>query len=119
MTIPAVPLPRGGSVRVPLDFKLKPGWHFATKRGEFESESGERYSPRGELPKGSRIVYKVPNLARAAPSNLNEHERDLRRYMQVILPKGESPARYVRAIRAWPAVEEAHVAPQVSLPQQF
>jgi hypothetical protein len=118
VTIPAVPLPKDGSVRTPLDFKLKPDWHFDTKRRAFESDSGEKFSPR-ELPEGSRIVYKVPNLARAARAKLNEHERELRRYMQVILPHGESPARYLRAVRAWPSVEEAHVGPEVSLPQQF
>lgn len=119
MTIPAVPLPRDGSVRTPLDLKLKPGWHFDTKRGTFESDAGEKFSPRGEVPKGSRIVYKVPNLARADPSKLNEHERDLRRYMQVILPRGESSATYLRVIRGWPSVEEANVGPEVSLPQKF
>jgi hypothetical protein len=86
------------------------------RRGMFESDAGETFSPRGDLPAGSRIVYKVPNLARADASKLNEHERDLRRYMQVILPRGESPARYLRAIRAWPSVEEADVGPEVSLP---
>lgn len=103
---------------MPLDFKLKSGWHFHTKRRAFESDSGEKFLPRGDLPGGSRIVYKVPNLARADASRLNEHERDLRRYMQVILPEGESPAGYLRSVRAWPPVEEAHVGPEVSLPQQ-
>ena len=117
MTIPAVPLPKDGGVRTPLDFKLKPGWHFDTKRGTFESAAGERFSPRGDLPKGSRIVYKVPNLARADPSKLNEHERDLRSYMQVILPRGESPEKYLQVIRSLPPVEEAHIGPEVSLPQ--
>lgn len=116
MTIPAVPVPRDGSVRMPLDFKLKSAWHFHTKRRAFASDSGETFSPRGDLPEGSRIVYKVPNLAKADAGTLNEHERDLRRYMQVILPKGESPAEYLQAVRAWPPVEEANVGPEVSLP---
>jgi len=103
---------------VPLDFKLKPQWRYDTRRREFMSASGERYAPRGELPKDSRIVYKVPALARAVPSDLNPHEQDLQRYMQIILPTGVSPARYLRAVRSWPAVEEAHVGPEVSLPQQ-
>jgi hypothetical protein len=117
VTIPAVPLPKDGGVRTPLDVKLKSGWHFDTKLGTFESDAGEKFSPRGELPKGSRIVYKVPNLARADPSRLNEHERDLRRYMQVILPRGESPDKYLQVVRSWSSVEEAHIGPDVSLPQ--
>ena len=119
MTIPAVPVPKDGSVRTPIDFKLKSGWSFDTKRRTFESETGETFSPRGELPEGSRIVYKVPNLARADPSTLNEHERDLRRYMQVILPRGRIAREFLQTVRAWPPVEEAHVGPQVSLPRQL
>ena len=119
MTIPAEPLPADSNVRTPIDLKLKAGWTFDAHRRAFESDRGEKFSPRGELPKNSRIVYKTPNLARADESELNEHEKELRRYMQVILPAGESPADYVGAVRAWPCVEEAHAAPQVSLPGQF
>jgi hypothetical protein len=119
VTIPAVPAPNDGSVRTPLDVKLKPGWHFDTKRRRFESDSGEKHSPRGQLPKGSRIVYKAPNLARADASSLNEHERELRRYMQVILPPGDSPGSYLPTVRSWPSVEDATVGPDVSLPHQF
>lgn len=89
------------------------------KRRTFKSGSGEKFSPRADLPAGSRIVYKVPNLARADASTLSEPERELRRYMQVILPHGESPAKYLRVVRAWPSVEEAHAGPEVSLPEQL
>ncbi len=108
-------------MRTPIDFTLKPGWRFDVKRqpGIFEFETGEKFSARGDLPKGSKIVYKVPNLARANPSRLNDAERDLRRYMQVILPPGESTNKYLKVIRAWPSVEEAHAGPEVSLPQPF
>ena len=119
MTIPAVPLPKDGSVRTPLDIKLKSNWYFDTKRRTFKSDAGETFSPRGTVPQGTRIVYKVPSAAHADESSLNEHERELRRYMQVILPRGESPANYLRAVRAWPPVEEAHVGPDVSLPKQL
>ena len=119
MTIPAVRLPKDGSVRTPLDFKLKSGWRFDVKGRAFKSDSGEKFSPRGALPARSRIVCKVPNLAQADESKLNEHERELRRYMQEILPHGESPAKYLRAVRAWPSVEDAQVGPEVSLPQQL
>ena len=119
MTIPAVRSPKDGSIRTPLDFKLKSGWRFDTKGRAFESDSGEKFSPRGALPDGSKIVYKVPNLARADASKLNEHERELSRYMQIILPHGESPAKYLRAVRAWPPVEDAQAGPEVSLPGQL
>jgi len=114
--IPAVPLPKGSKVRTPVDLKLKRKWRFDTRRRVFLSDSGEEFAPYGELPKNSRIVYKVPSLAEADESKLSRSEKDLRYYMQVILPTKESPADYVSVIGAWPCVEEAHVAPEVSLP---
>ena len=36
--------------------------------------------------------------------------------MQVILPAGESPADHLDAVRAWPAVAEAQLAPGAALP---
>jgi hypothetical protein len=116
VTIPAVPAPKDGSIRTPLDFRLKPGWHFDAERRTFRSAAGEAFSPRGKLPKASQIVYKTPNLARADESTLDTHERELRRHMQVILPHGVPPDRYLAAVRGWPPVEEAHLGPEVSLP---
>ena len=119
MTVPAVPLPTDGSIRTPIDFTLKSGWSFDTKHRVFTSESGEKFSPLSGLPKGSRVVYKVPRLARAEVATLSKPERALRRHMQLILAAGEPAAKYLRALQAWPAVEEAHLSPQVSLPRAF
>jgi hypothetical protein len=115
--IPAVPLPGGSTVRTPIDVKLKRTWRFDKNRRVFLATAGETFEPWPTLPRGSRIVYKVPKLAEAVdPSRLSKPERDLARYMHVILPKGKSPADWVEAVRAWPPVEEANVAPDVSLP---
>ena len=117
--IPAVPLPADSKVRTPIDLKLKSNWRFDTSRRVFESASGDKFDPRGELPKNSKIVYKIPSLVAANVAELSKHERDLRRYMQVILPAGESPAGYIDAVRAWPSVAEVQVAPEVSLPSML
>lgn len=114
--IPAVPLPANSRIRRPVDLKLRPGWRFDQDRRIFISEAGERVTPGAELPKRSRVVPTVPSLASADEATLSPAERDLRRYVQVILPPGEPPGRYVDAVRAWPCVEEANVAPEVSLP---
>ena len=114
--IPAVKVPQGVGIKIPVDFKLRPQWRFNTARRVFESDSGESFSPRGALPKNSKIVYKVPSLAEASAVTLSEAEQDLQSYMQAILPEGMVAADYVEAIRSWPCVAEAHVAPQVSLP---
>jgi hypothetical protein len=39
--------------------------------------------------------------------------------MQVILPPSHPPENYVKAVQAWPCVEEAHLAPEVSLPVEI
>ncbi len=114
--MPAVPLPQSAGIKTPVEVKLKPKYRYDSSRRVFESDTGERFKPSGDLPKNTRIVYKVPALAEADPARLSKHEKDLRRYMQVILPEGESPADYVETIRAWPSVEDAWVAPEISLP---
>lgn len=116
MVIPAVPAPKDGSVRRPIDVTLKRGWSFDAKRRRFISAKGETFSPFADLPKGSRIVYKAAHLARAAVSTLSAHEIALLRYMQVILPTAEPVARYLAAVRAWPPIERAEAGPDVSLP---
>jgi hypothetical protein len=117
VVIPAVPSPKDGSIRTPLDFTLKREWSFDPKHRIFTSAKGEKFSPFADLPAGSKIVYKAPGLARADPSTLNEHERALGRYMQLILPAGESAARFLPMVRSWAPVEEANAGPQVSLPK--
>jgi hypothetical protein len=73
------------------------------------------FVPTG-LPKGSRIAYKVPSLAAADAARLSRPERDLRRYVHVILPAKETPGAYINALRGWPCVESATLAPDISLP---
>ena len=114
--IPAVRHPQNAGIKVPVEVKLKRKYSYDSSRRVFRSESGEQFKPSGSLPKNTRIVYKVPALADVDAAKLSNAEKDLRRYMQVILPEGESPADYVEAIRAWPSVEEAWIAPEISLP---
>lgn len=111
---PAVKPPKGLIAR-PVDFKLKPGWRYDEAERVFVSGRGARFAPP-PLPKKSRIVYKVPTLAKAAKEGLSKAERDLQRYMQVILPVSQAPEDLAPAVQSWPCVEEARAAPEVSLP---
>jgi hypothetical protein len=115
--IPAVPVSRNIGIRTPVEVKLKPHYRYDSSKRIFASDFGARFKPSSDLPKRTRIVYKVPGLAEVDPGKLSKWEKDLRRYMQVILPEGTSPADYVEIIRAWPSVEEAWVAAEVSLPK--
>jgi len=113
---PAIPPPKQLSRRS-IDFKLKPGWRFDEAKGVFIDPRGvELATPR--LPKNSRVLFKVPSLARSPSKKLSGAERDLQRYMQVILPSPRSTKSVLQIVRSLPAVEEAHLAPEISLPIQ-
>lgn len=114
--IPAVPIPVSSRIRTPVNIKLEPGWRFDPDRRVFVSGAGGLVTPGVDLPKRSRIVPTVPGLASSDEATLSPAERDLSRHVQVILPRGEPPERYLDAIRAWPCVKQANVAPEVSLP---
>lgn len=114
--IPAVPVPKKSGILIPVEMRLKPEWHFDPRQHVFKSRSGDKFAPDHNLPKNSKIVYKVPSPAKASSAKLSEEERELGRYMQIILPAGESPKDYLRVIRSWPCVENAEAGPEVSLP---
>jgi len=112
---PAVPPPRN-LVGRSVDFKLKPGWRYDEAKGVFIDNKGGEFIASG-LPKKSRVAYKVPSLARSAAKELSAAEQDLQRYMQLIVPA--RPAKEIlKKIQSWPWVEEAHVAPEISLPAE-
>jgi hypothetical protein len=111
---PSVPPPKE-LVGKSIDCKLKPGWRYDEKRAVFVGPKGEAQTP-ASLPKGARIVYKVPNLSLASRRSLSPAERDLSRYLQVILPAARGVEKLVPLVQSWPAIEEAHVTPQISLP---
>jgi hypothetical protein len=115
VSVPEVPQPPG--VRTPIDVRLKAAWSYDPDARTFTSVSGETFALGGLLPKGTKVVHKTPQLARRDASTLSAAERDLRRYLQVILPVGESPAAYVARVRKWPPVERADLGPDVSLPR--
>lgn len=104
------------NIAVPIEIKLKPGWTYHARRRRFESDAGKSCNPFADLPKGCRIVYKVPELLRQDPSRLSEPERDLIRYLQIILPPEASAADHVDKVRSWPCIQQADVGPIVSLP---
>ena len=111
---PAVPPPKG-LVGRSIDYKLKLGWRYDAVKKVFVDAKGAEFAPR-PIGKKSRLVYKVPGLANVTRRPLSKAERDLQRYMQVIVPPSRSPEEVLKAVQSWPCVEEAHVAPELSLP---
>jgi hypothetical protein len=112
--IPAVPPPKKLLGRS-IDFKLKPGWRYDETRGVFVSPRGVEFAPP-RLPKNSSVHFKVPSLARSTANELSPAERDLQRYMQVILPSSRALQKVMKSIKAVPGVEAVSLAPEISLP---
>lgn len=111
---PDVPPPANVEILRPVDFKLKPGWRFDEASRAFTGPAGESFTP--ELPKGAKLVFKVPDLARSRRKNLSPDEKDLQRYMQVVLPSAWKPEEFAKKVKAWPCADAPHAAPVVSLP---
>jgi hypothetical protein len=103
-------------LRPSLDVKLASGWRYEGRAGLFISSDGKQFSPREQLPKGTKLLYMVPQLARAEGSSLSADERNLARHMQIVFPKGTAVDSYLAAIRKWHCVEQVQPPPQISLP---
>jgi hypothetical protein len=110
--------PPARAVAPHLVLKLKAGWTFDPERRVFVSQQGRRFVPRVKLPRGSRIIHMVPGLAKAAQKSLSRHERNLARYLQLILPRRTDPAAYIETLRKWDCLAEVRRAPEIDLPSQ-
>lgn len=99
-----------------LVVKLRPGWSYDSKHRLFVTTSGKSFSPRESLPRGTRISYMVPDLAKRALKSLSRDERNLARYLQIIMPKGMDPNDYLDSVGRWDCTEEVSLPPEISLP---
>ena len=99
-----------------LVVKLKSGWSYDPKHRRFVEVRGKSLSPGKSLPDGARIVYMVPDLVTRSPESLTKDERDLARYLQILLPEGVDPSHYIDTVRQWECAEEVRLPPEISLP---
>jgi hypothetical protein len=113
---PHTPVPKGAKILRPVELRLKPGWRYDERNARFVADDGEQCAPGEDLPKGSRIALKLPALARPGRAALSKPEKELLRFVQVLLPARFSAADYVDRISSWPCVAEVRVAPAVGLP---
>lgn len=113
---PPVPAPRG--LRRAVVLTLKPGWTFDASTRQFAGPKQESCTPGG-LPPRTRVTPLVSGLAERparARSRAARAQRDLQRYVHLVLPPGHDPEAYLEAVRAWPCAESAVAAPEISLP---
>jgi len=104
------------NMRPHLVVKLKRKWSYDSRRRMFVETSGKKFSPKKDLPKNTRIIYMVKDLAKEPTDLLSKAERNLARYIQVIMPKGKDPAEYLPILKYWECVEEVRLPPEISLP---
>lgn len=104
--------PKG--IKPHLVVKLKKGWRFEDKRKAFVSPRGREVTLSDDLPRGSKIVYMVPELAKK--KSLTGDEKNLARYVHVILPKGKSPADYLPTVGKWACVDDVQPPRDFGLP---
>lgn len=93
--------------------RLAPGWRLESNA--FVS-GADRVALADSLPRGTRARAHVPALASRDPKTLSEPERELARYIQVLLPKGAEPEAARAALEKLAAVERATVPPAPELP---
>ena len=105
-----------GGLRPNIVIRLKKGWTFESDSRAFISRDGQKLSPMKDLPEGSRLVYVAPELAQAVPESLSEDERNLARYLHVILPEGTGPSAYFHVLRKWACIDKVEPSPDISLP---
>jgi hypothetical protein len=97
--------------------KLKPTWRFDDKAHVFRDlESGRTSDALRRLPAGSSVVATAPTLAGADPQKLSADERNLARYVQILLPEGARAADALKEVQGWDFVESAELPPSVVLP---
>ena len=116
---PAVRIPASAKLRPAVELKLKPGWNFDAAQRAFVSDDGQVFAPRGELPAHTRIVHKTPALVstkRGREKQRSDAERELLRYVQIILPAESSAHEQIKTVRKWPCVAEVNLPPEPSLP---
>jgi hypothetical protein len=60
--------------------------------------------------------YTIPKFAISRAKQCSAAEEFPSRSIQVILPRGNSTNDYLRQLRSWPCIEEAHSDPALNLP---
>jgi hypothetical protein len=106
--------PRG--FRPHLDVTLKTGCRLDPASGRLMSAEGRAVAATENLPRGSKVVAVVPQLADVDQARLSPAERDLVRRVKILLPRGADPAAVLARVKRWRCVEHAQVGPEISLP---
>lgn len=95
--------------------QLAPGWRWDAA-GRCFVRNGESLRVES-LPRDTRIEPRFPDLAARDPAGLSADEAEMARYIQFVLPPRARAERHLERIKAWPSIDDAHIAPAPSLPE--
>jgi hypothetical protein len=96
--------------------RLAPGWRLDAAHAGFVAK-GARVELPATLPAGCEARPHAPVLAAKTDAQLSAPERELARWVQVLLPAGaRSNTRVRKLLEALDCVEEVMEPPQVGLP---
>ncbi len=107
---------RPQGIRPHLVAKLRDGWTYDPSAAVFVAADGRQFQSQAKVPKGTTIVHMTPDLACAPALSLSPAERDLARYIQIILPRGKSPSAYLPRLAQWECLAEVGLPPEIDLP---
>jgi hypothetical protein len=94
---------------------LKPRWTLQPKPGKFVAGQRE-VSSAEQLPPAAQIDYLVSRLQKVPREKLSAPEKKLARWVQILLPVGTKPEKFVAELKTWPCFVEVHVAPPPTPP---
>jgi hypothetical protein len=100
-------------LRPVLLVKLGRGWRLDAKGGGLVSSRGQHVELVG-LPARTEVRSVLPPRARAAKASAVE--RELERFVHVVLPSRANAARILEVVRRWKGVEAASLPPDIHLP---
>jgi len=98
-----------------LVVRLKKGWHFEADSGRFVA-ARKSIDARSLLPKGAEVRPHIPQPAGAPGERASAAEKELARFVQVVLPRNADLRVAQRRIEELEAVQDVHVSPEVELP---
>jgi hypothetical protein len=96
--------------------QMKAGWRFDPRRRLFQGPHGESFSPKADLPTGTKIAPLDEELAKAEPKGLSSDERRLARIVNLTVSPGSDPDRLKEKAEGWPCKEKVWVPPVPSPP---
>jgi hypothetical protein len=107
---------RQPDIRPHLVLRIKTGWHYDAERRRFVSSKGDQVIPKRDLPKWTRIVPMIPDLAGKSAARLSPEDRNLARYFHILLPRGSKPRTYLNRVKGWVCAEEVTLPAEIGLP---